>query len=179
MCLCGAGRCQPAGPALVSPPCSCPVCPGACAGTGASEPRSGSARLLVSDARSFGGKSPALCAPGGDGAAWLSLALLSSEKRLENEGLLLSLLFCYWQLSYSSLSTALHRSALSARHRRCLARPGHSLWRAGTGRASTGSPQRGCSVYRVCLSQCVLSHPRSNPDLPLGCSHSQGEKIGS
>lgn len=79
--------------------------PGACAGTGASEPRSDSARPLVSGARGFGDRSPALRAPGGDGATWLSLAPLSSEKRLENEGLFLSLLFHDWQLSYSSLST--------------------------------------------------------------------------
>lgn len=78
--------------------------PGPCASAGASELRSDSAPLLVSDACGFGDRSPALRAPGGDGATWLSLAPQSSEKRLENEGLLLSLLFCYWQLFYSSLS---------------------------------------------------------------------------
>lgn len=65
-------------------------------GTGSPEPPSDFARLLVSGAWGFGDWSRALCAPGGDGATWLSLALQSSEKHLENEGLLLFLLFHHW-----------------------------------------------------------------------------------
>lgn len=79
--------------------------PAACASAVSSEPRRDFARLLVSDAWGLGDQSPALRAAGGDGASWLSLAPQSSEKHLENEGLLLFLFFHYWPLSCSSLGT--------------------------------------------------------------------------